>query len=64
MNKPAVNAGMAMMLKSFGIDPNQLLTYGENIGKLAAEVVENQKTIIAQNTEILTLLKSTKEIDK
>jgi hypothetical protein len=56
----AVSTGVAMMLKSLGIDPNELFKIGENLGAVAQRVLENQETIIKQNTEILELLKQQK----
>lgn len=52
-----LNSGMSMMLRTLGIDPKEILTIGENIGKVSSEILENQRTIMRQNDEILSLLK-------
>lgn len=52
--------GMDMMLRSFGLDPEQINKAIANVGQIAIEANDRLKAIQATQTEILKLLQNQK----
>lgn len=50
-------SGLAMLLKSFGVDPEKILEQVDQIGANIKVVAESLTAIKAQNDEILSLLR-------
>ena len=60
---PEIPTGMSMMLKMImpGVEPDKLIAMIMGIAENAKKIADNQNKIIAQNEEILTLLKGNRE---